>query len=231
MLDNFRFTLYELFGYLLPGSVALAALFIVYWACFAPEAVIWFTPFDLVRWVASVIVCYVFGHAVQALGNSLPEINLDTPNERLPQWLREQARRAATDLLNADSHPRLDGRVVVQILDEYALQNGKEGDREVFVYREGFYRGTSISLAMLSAALLLRALKAGAAIYLPHGVFALTWRPLLLTSVVSGVIAYLFFRRYQRFAWRRIMRTVSAALMLMASQKGNSRPSDDQRME
>ena len=94
------------------------------------------------------------------------------------------------------------------------VQTGKEGDREIFVYREGFYRGTALSLLLLSAALLVRMFVPGASIRFTKGLFQLSfWEP-LITAVITGGVGYLFVRRYQRFAEYRITRAVLAALVV-----------------
>jgi hypothetical protein len=52
----------------------------------------------------------------------------------------------AKDLAGIKAPGDLTLRWAVRVLDEYSVQNGKPGDRDVFVYREGFYRGCAIAL-------------------------------------------------------------------------------------
>jgi hypothetical protein len=124
MLNNFVFTLYEIFGYLIPGSVAFSGLATVFWALFnrqgplRPES---FNP-QLGTWVILLGTCYVLGHAVQALGNKFfrktEECALEmesSPEVRIP------ARKAAASILKQDE-AGLKAKWVYRALDEYAVQ-------------------------------------------------------------------------------------------------------------
>jgi hypothetical protein len=73
MFENFTFTLYEIFGYLLPGGVTLVALILLYWALFVPTVPLGIASFQpgLGTWTIILLVSYVLGHGVQAVGNKL----------------------------------------------------------------------------------------------------------------------------------------------------------------
>lgn len=226
MLNNFAFTLYEVFGYLLPGGVVLAALVTLYWAVFAPQMPLSLVDLQagMVTWVAVIFASYLLGHAAQALGNiwlhGIEDSVLNPRNGSAPAWMRERARQAASETLTVNPE-KLEPLWVFRALDECAIQRGKDGDRDIFVYREGFYRGTAISLFLLTAALLLRLVLPGASIQFTKGLFHVSRWATLTTSVMSCGIAYLFLRRYQRFAEYRVTRAVLAALVLQRA-RGNS---------
>ncbi|MGP8141060.1 MAG: hypothetical protein ACLQBU_04240 [Terriglobales bacterium] len=116
---------------------------------------------------------------------------------------------------------RINGHPLVRALDEYSVQAGELGDREIFVYREGFYRGTSIACFFLSIALLVRACVPGASIQFTKGLFYISTVELLLTAFIISGIGRMFVRRYRRFADYRITRAVLAALVLENLPKGN----------
>ncbi|MBZ5696771.1 MAG: hypothetical protein LAN36_15605 [Acidobacteriia bacterium] len=153
-MGNLTFTLYEIFGYAMPGGVALLALLIFYWALFVPRMALGIAHFQvgLVTWIAVTLASYILGHAVQGIANAcFPSVErsvLDSQHGSAPHWMRERAQHAARAILGVTSEipSQLEPRWVFRALDEYALQNGKDGDREIFVYREGFYRGTALSL-------------------------------------------------------------------------------------
>ena len=81
-----------------------------------------------------------------------------------------RATHTAAELLNVPPN-ELKARWVCRTLDEYGLQEGEAGDRNIFVYREGFYRGTSIALLFLCLTLFARMIVPGAAIHFTKWLF------------------------------------------------------------
>ena len=224
MTGTLAFTLYEVFGYLLPGAVALHGIFVLYWAFFTPRVPLGFATYQpgLVTWTALVVASYLLGHAVQGLANMLLKGAEDaalSSSGTAPQWMRERAAQLAGTLLAIGSVEVTPGWVV-RTLDEYSVQAGELGDRDMFVYREGFYRGTSIALFSLSVALLVRAWIPGASIQFTKGLFYISTVELLLTALITSGIGRMFVRRYRRFAEYRITRAVLAALVLENISKG-----------
>src|SRR5262249_8786381 len=150
MLQNVTFTLYEIFGYLLPGSIALLGLTLLYWAFVLPTPPTGApTPqVGIGIWVAAAVASYVLGHAVQAIGNKIWPGRGATVFEDEPalNWTLDKARAVLGALLKIDEAV-LKGQAkeenakkdewVIQTADEYLIQNGKPGDREMYVYREG----------------------------------------------------------------------------------------------
>jgi hypothetical protein len=218
-LATFSFTLYEVFGYLLPGAVALCGFVIIYWSCFVHSIPLRIAAFQsgLLTWVAVTLVSYLLGHAAQAIGNMCfegVEVSLlDLGRGSAPTWFRNRAQQDATQVLGLSSGEELHPKWVFRVLDEFAMQTGKEGDRDIFVYREGFYRGTALSLFFLSAALLLRTFVPGTSLLFGAQPFSVSWPELLVTAIATGAIGYLFVRRYRRFAENRVTRAVLAALI------------------
>lgn len=228
VLGNVAFTLYEIVGYFVPGSIAFLACLIFYWTIFSPKTPLGIAGFHPAALASLVIAlgCYVLGHAVQAIGNrwfrSVEKSILDLDKGTAPAWLREGARQTAAGVVGADRHQRFEPSWLFRILDEYALQHGRSGDREVLVYREGFYRGVSISLFFLSAALLLRLAVPGASLLLSEGLFRISFLQLLVTLVLVGLIACLLRTRYRRFAEYRVTRAVISAAVLQGGKAGGT---------
>src|SRR5438132_6695512 len=103
MLGNLAFTLYELFGYLLPGGLVLLGLVILYWSIFVPGVPLSIATFEpgLVTWASLVIVSYLLGHAVQGVSNTLLKGAEDAalaPTSSAP-WMRQRALELAAKLL------------------------------------------------------------------------------------------------------------------------------------
>jgi len=219
MTGTLAFTLYEVFGYLLPGSVALQGILVLYWTFFVPRVPLGFATYHpgTVAWTALVIASYLLGHAAQGVANVIHTGAEDaalSPSETTPPWMLERATQLARKLLGLGSSDTISARWVVRTLDEYGVQAGELGDRDVFVYREGFYRGTSFAFFFLSIALLVRAWYPGASIQFTKGLFYISTLQLLSTALVTSVIGRIFVWRYQRFADYRITRAVLAALVL-----------------
>lgn len=217
MLSNFAFTLYEIFGYLLPGSVIFSGFVTLYWAFFNPYGSMRVESFDpkVATCVVSVAVFYMIGHASQAIGNMIfcrvekkaLEMN-SNPNIRQPAW------KAAALLLGIDEK-NLNARAVYRVLDEYAVQNGIAGDRDMYIYREGFYRGTCIALFFAALCVSVRALIPGTNIVFELWTLYVTWFEFVLTIMIVLGMGVLFYMRYVRFVGYRVTRAALAAIVVL----------------
>lgn len=215
-MGSFAFTLYEVFGYLIPGGVALLGFALLYWSLFAsrvPLAIATLQP-GVGSSTVIVVLAYVIGHAVQAVGNKIFR-HVEATALTMPGAanIRDRARETAGELIGIVPE-QLEPRWVYRILDEYAIQKGQPGDRDMFIYREGFYRGTSTALFFLSATLLVRLVSPGAAIQFPKWVFPVSFLPLVLTACIVAWLGLLLFHRYKRFADYRVTRAVLSAMVI-----------------
>src|SRR5438445_169723 len=204
MLENFAFTLYEIFGYLLPGGLALVGISLLFWAVFVPRLPLGIATFQpgLVTWTAIVFTSYLLGHAVQAVGNLLlngAEDDALGVNGTLPEEIRKRAADLSAKLLTLNSE-KLSPVWIFKALDEQSVQTDKTGDRDMFVYREGFYRGGAIALFFLTVTLLVRSWFPGSSIQFTKGVFYISHGQFLTTALIIAVVGRLFVRRYRRFA-------------------------------
>jgi hypothetical protein len=216
MLENFALTLYELFGYLLPGGIALLGFTVLYWTLFVPQLPLGIGGFSpgVALWTGIVVVSYVLGHAAQAVGNkALRSVEAAALAMQGETWMREHSRKVASDLIHVAPND-LSPRWIYRILDEYAVQVGRPGDRDMYIYREGFYRGTCIALFFLSATLLARTVVPGAAIQFAKWRFPITYWQLFITALVLASLGWLFLQRYKRFCDYRVTRAALAALVL-----------------
>jgi hypothetical protein len=138
---------------------------------------------------------------------------LATEKGSAPQWMKERARQTALKILDINSD-QLEPEWVFRTLDQYAAQAGKQGDRDIFIYREGFYRGTAIALCLLAVTLLIRMCFSGCSIEFTKNIFHISRCELFLNAFITGGIAYLFLRRYRRFVRYRITHAVLTALVV-----------------
>lgn len=220
MIKGFDLTIYELLGYLVPGTVALTGLCLAA-GVFAPDLV------ELSRWSGgwwlwlSIGAAYVTGHVLQAVANpvfgeeavdaalaavlaQLPSFGFDAIAHRL-----QVAERAVIE-----SWRSAEGRRgFLTICDAVLDQEGNASARDLYVYREGFYR---------SACLALRVLALGSATWLvrfwqkdevAHSVLLAVTIVLLVGSSVG------FGARYRRFVGYRVGASVWGAVTVATAEK------------
>lgn len=218
MLDNFAFTLYEIFGYLIPGGIVLLGLTLIFWALFLPAVPIPVATLQpgLVGWVGFIVASYLLGHAVQGIANIFlkgAESAALGPQGTVPEPIRKAAAEFSGKLLNVPPE-KLDSGWVFRALDEHCVQAGELGDRDMFVYREGFYRGTSLALFFLATTLIVRTYVPGTVLQFTKGPFYVSHLQGLFTALVVAAVGWFFVQRYRRFAAYRVTHAVTAALVL-----------------
>jgi hypothetical protein len=135
--------------------------------------------------------------------------------DALPKSVVTSAKKKASLVLGVKAE-RISHDLLYQVCEEVVAQNGKTTDRDIYIYREGFYRGVFISLLFLTLALFVRAFFPGTA-FEPLGKTHLL-NPIILASfaVMSALAAYLSFQRYQRFGRYRVRQAVLGFLLLNA---------------
>lgn len=218
VLSNFKFTLYEFFGYLLPGGTLFCALLIIWWTVLhANHAIKLDIKFPVSVVTGAILISYLLGHATQALGNLFffgYDKQLAMDNQKLiPSQLLSCVQRKIAQIIKCDS-PSLAPEWIVRFCDEAVVQGGKEGDRELFIYREGFYKGSSIAVGILAFAIALRAAIPGGSLIMNDHTFSAIRIDFLAGSLLGGTISYLLCRRVRRFAEYRITRILVAFVLL-----------------
>jgi hypothetical protein len=163
MVKEIQATLYDVFGFLVPGTVVVAAVALLFCFFYLPPAPTTYPAPDLLAWVAGIVLAYFGGHMAQALGNitegiftPIEKIVLEGPEGRYR--LADQVIAACKVKLKETLKVDPDGMKAWSLYrqcDDAVLRSGKIGEREVYVYREGFYRGSAIAFALLAASALL----------------------------------------------------------------------------
>jgi uncharacterized protein YegP (UPF0339 family) len=199
-LSELRVTLYDLFGYLAPGLVALTGLGLFFWAVLDPGLK---PDGDLkaVVWTALLLVAYLLGHVVQAIASYTPGLDYSL----VETWRTNsvagnfenviKAKLEAKGLLPSDATESQ----IYRICDVVTVQKAEASEHELFTYREGFYRGMSVALLIVAVGLFARLLEGPATITLDKDHTADRW--MLFFYLVAAVLAaYLYFLRFERFA-------------------------------
>jgi len=193
----------------------MLALGILFWAIFLPIVPLRLGSWELSKlWYFGLVVSsYFAGHVLQSVSRTWfknpDETVLADPKSSVAALL-EGARSQIADHLGLEKPSMLTNSALVRLCDEVAVQNGQPGDREVFVYREGFYRGSIAAFLLLDVALIVRCTVSGASLSI--GTLLVPVSKGELTFLIIVVTSGLFFiwRRYKHFASLRVMRAITA---------------------
>ncbi len=222
MFRSMQATLYEIFGYLLPGVVSLTAIMILLWAFYMPQSTLALTDLSAQAYIALLVLAYLLGHLTQALGNLLVKKVLVSPEEAalskgqaasIPYDLVQRARLKAGKMLGIDLEDISPGWLF-RICDETLVQRGICSDRDMYIYREGFYRGTMVSMLVLAVALTVRAVIPGTSLRIATSVQAISALVFVFFIILSLAGTWLAFQRYRRFSNYRVTHAVLSFLIL-----------------
>lgn len=184
-----QFTFYDIVGYLLPGALGVCAgamlLSVLNPAWVVPE------PSSASGWLVPVVAAYFVGHALQGVSSRL--FSRAKLRSRIAQKSTVAVERVVARALERYS---ID---VAGKVDRFAALDAlqiKSPDRDVFVARQGFFRGAALAFALLAAAL-----AAGAVFAQGVALFGMTIdRPrAAMAAAVSVGLCILFRARYGDF--------------------------------
>ncbi len=186
-------TLYEAFGYLVPGASIVAWTMLVPWDGLRAWAA--GGAGRLSFWVGAIVLAYLAGHLAQAVGNRLPKrprgnavgdmgFGSDTQST-----VRSAVRRQFGEDAVADED-------VFRFCAAFVKREGCFREWELFEYREGFYRGMWVvtGIAFLEVVV---AYFTGQHLGFPWG--GPIRQPWIATLVALGITFWLFGARYFRF--------------------------------
>lgn len=231
MVKDIQVTIYEILGYLLPGLAFLMALVVLFWALFLPRQTAGFSGLSSGELWAALGAAYVAGHVAQALGNLLErafgrneDLVLGKDGE-LPARLKAAIRVKVKQTLHLDAD-ELPPRWFYRLCDDALVHAGKAGDREVYVYREGFYRGMSVGVGSLAIAVTALAVRlrfgvSNRVLRVSEWGWGLGSEHLTFFAVCSGMSSWLLYRRYRRFASYRITHVMLGYLTVHGAKKAD----------
>jgi hypothetical protein len=219
-MKDLQVTLYDAFGYLVPGSVFLAALVLIFWTFFLPP-VGDLSAVTASGWIVLLGLAYVMGHVVQALANlgmrrltSTVDLVLDPRASGLPPEIRAAANHKIRKAMQLDdTETPLSARSLFEACDHYVQQNCNTATRDVYVYREGFYRGMTVATAMIGLGLLIRSLVPGADIRAFGLHLHFTMGQGLTSALLCVAFSVLFFQRFRRFGEYLIRYAIFSTLL------------------
>ena len=110
-------------------------------------------------------------------------------------------------------------QTVFDICDHYVQQEGDTAARDIYVYREGFYRGMAVAMLSLAPALVARACATGASIKAFGIEHLFTVSQLLVLALAGCIFSLLFFQRYRRFG-SYLVKNALYGTLLISGNKG-----------
>lgn len=229
MFKGLQVTLYDIFGYFLPGVIVVLALSILFWTFFWPTSpYVVYTDFSIPVVVIFAFAAYVAGHVAQGVGNLLEKLpsakqvidgSLPTTDD-----LATSLREALVKRFGRGAQ-ELPPREIYQLCDQTLIHHGSLGEREIFSYREGFYRGVCVAMVALAVAFIVRLLRPPIQLWIVDSPIAVTYGPLTFAALLSSMGAWLSFRRYLHFAKLRIY---TCLLRFLALSTGAATPKESE---
>jgi hypothetical protein len=153
--------------------------------------------------VCLILIAYLAGHLGQGVGNlmeKLPAVRR-TLETNLP--ISADLTKLVHDAVAVrfgETARSLKPKELSLLCDQALICAGSPGEREIFVYREGFYRGNCVALAFLGLTLILRLVWSPSFLFVVHKSFELHRRELALAAIIAWLGSWLSFNRYLRFA-------------------------------
>ena len=211
-MSSIKFTIYEILGYVAPGIIGLAALLLVTWTAFLPQYPLPIKAYSVSKEGVAVglFTAYALGHLIQGLCNFHPSAETLAHKRKHHTSLLSGA-RSGLALRCGFPMNDLDVADVAALAQTALLNTGKMDDFDVFLYREGFYRGSCGAYLLLACALLFRAFHGTAMLQFGGASHLLHRSPLFFGAALSLVFAFVFYRRYLRFGTYRLRHLLSFA--------------------
>jgi hypothetical protein len=115
--------------------------------------------------------------------------------------------------------------VLIGVFEQQFQNRGPSPEREIYVYREGFYRGMLVALAVLALSLFLLAFRVPRLPLLGrHDVSA--WE-VLIAGILAAAMSAGMYRRAARFSNYRIVQALMTRLLVIESAAIEKEKKDD----
>ncbi len=228
-MKEIQITLYEIFGYLVPGFVFASAIGMGYWTLFETNDLV-LAKFDFPFWLIIAAVSYLAGHVAQSFANLFlkwhPNSELCFRNGKagVGDVLIEEAKKLTKEIIDPTYTGRISPGIVIEVCDAMIEHRGSPQTREVYLYREGFYRGMFMALLALAVAL-------GARAFTQKSVFTFQKFTHLFAPAEMGtlagvalIVSVMFYFRFRRFGKYLIAHKLASALVLRYLDKEKRNP-------
>ena len=227
-MPSLRFTIYEILGYFAPGIVAFVALFVYIWAIFFPHNA-FLIDFSLTKEAifAFLFLSYSLGHFIQGITNALPRAEDIVEKSPDSSQLIASAKSRIAGKCGIDTKA-FGIRQIVSLAQTWLLHHGKTDDHDVFLYREGFYRGSSAAYFLLAIAFLVRGCRGPIAIVGKEFSCSFGGNLMITLSILAFAISVVFFFRFLRFGNYRVQNLLASACLPTASDLDSGTKDDNE---
>jgi hypothetical protein len=227
-MQSVRVTLYEVFGYVAPGTLALIAVAIATWGFYYPSSnlTVIAPHYNVIVLGSLLLLAYLAGHIIQALGN-LCFVSAEV-RPKLVAECKAIADSAAETLRNTyrniETVPKF--KDIVSLSGAVLSQTGNGDEYELYIYREGFYRGASIGIFFCGVSLMIRLLHptlvsiSGKQLTIPLSL-------LCLTGLSCFGAAWLFYSRFKRFGEYRVRHILNVVTIFQNRPKSDQSEKED----
>ncbi|HUT04070.1 MAG TPA: hypothetical protein VM163_09290 [bacterium] len=228
-----KFTLHDIFGYLLPGIITLAALTVLSWSfCFPSHelSLSWLADQKWPFFALVLLLAYFLGHVVACI--AAMSMHYGTMEDSLPTNVADSIKLKAGDILGTRYDKASDSKaqdLLNAICDNYNLRHDKQPYREIremLLYRIDFCRGLTVSFLVLAFSFMARSVIPGGGFELGHVKKDLNW-PVVLTvivlSLIGSSVSYVRFRRFRRLRLTQI----AAAFLVLQHERAPKYPPEN----
>jgi len=218
-----QITIYDIVGYFFPGVVSLFGVYLILCPYLMPLEHYWIV-ITLVKWCILGLSAYIAGHCIQGIANWLDKLLRSTSgvdqilSARSGSVAVKTATRHLSSIINVKEE-EIKSQMLYEIMDSYVVQKGKTEIRDIYVYREGFYRGLCVAYVIVAIGILIRLLSCHC--YKVFGGRISLTNTLLYCFLVPSVFAIvIFYQRFRRFETYRINFALHSFLVLNKNNEG-----------
>jgi hypothetical protein len=206
-MKEIQVTLYDVLGYLIPGVVALAGLLVIVSSLLDGRAIVLAGIDSTWARVALLFIAYLLGHAVQGAANLV----FRGVNTRDLTRIPEDFRMGLIAALREKRSISASQESLFEVCDALIVSvDGPTELRDIYVYREGFYRGTTVAIAVLMAGTVVAWCAWPWSVQRPSNATFIT------ALVLMAAVATAFFMRFVRFAEYRTRSVIFGAAAILS---------------
>jgi len=227
-MNNIRITLYDIFGFLLPGAFTFIGLYLIAWKILFPSQVQDWSGITTGGWISLLILFYIFGHIAQAIVNAvihkIPKYSDEKQKQNifsnLPEEIKDKVFENLHSLLKVEL-AKNDVSTALDLMDHYVQQHGNCESREIYTYREGFYRGFAVALFLLAIGLFFKCSGPDGWFMIFGTKITLASKTLLYIGIMAFVMIFPILQRYLRFKRYRVLNTVYSFIAIYKEEQGD----------
>ncbi len=223
-LEKTTISLFDLFGYILPGFLTLITVILLISTLF-DDSLMTISALSS-NWVFTTIIAYFFGQICHSIGSWV--------KDKKPNWFKSKNDKRLSDplyyhvrnslvkscKLELEEKQKIDSLETYILAESYVVANGKTNERDSLLAREGFHKTSMIAFAILTLVLSITLFFGGAKINIsPNNIsYANIWQTstLVLLSLLSTLI---FRRRFIFFNQLKITNILLLALSILSDRE------------